>query len=117
MAEICTLTISVGWSKLMELTKAGAEVARRGGISPEGGMGLFPLQATTSLAGPGLKFPFCWLCMDSCGETFASWQCFLMNEGDVFRLLLIRAQSRWLAGPAYSATGGSYCKTHFLAKG
>lgn len=100
MAEICTLTVSpVGWSELMELTEAGAEVASRGGISPKEGMGLFPLQAATSLAGPGLKFPFCWLCMDSCVETFASWQCLLMDEGDVFRLLLIRARSRCLAGP------------------
>lgn len=81
MAVICTLTVSpVGWNKLMELTEAGAEVASRGGTAPEGGMGLFPLQAATSLAGPGLKFPFCCLCMDSCVETFASWQCFLMDE-------------------------------------
>ena len=81
MAAICTLTVSpIGWRELMKLTEAGAEVARRGGIAPEGGMGLFPLQAATSLAGPGLKFPFWWLCVDSCAETFSSWQCFLMDE-------------------------------------
>ena len=37
----------------MKLTEAGAEVASRGGTAPEGGMGLFPLQAAASLAGPG----------------------------------------------------------------